>query len=103
MTGERPILALRRAGKKPVIVWVSDFAWALLDGLTVSVACDTPELLDLRFLRGTTAVVTAASPERADRIGTACAAFARRVITNVFDGRDVVRVTDTDGVMAWPR
>jgi hypothetical protein len=103
MTGHQPILALRRAGKKPLFVWVSDFTWALLDGLTVSVAGDTPELLDLRFLRGTTAVVTAGSAERADRIAAACAAYARRVITNVWDGRDVVRVTDTDGAMTWPR
>ena len=37
-TGQDKIIALRRAGRTPRYVWVSDFAHATLDGRTVCVA-----------------------------------------------------------------
>lgn len=106
MTGDRPITAMRRAGRKPAYVWVSDFPDCILDGLTVKVAGDSPELLDLRFLVGTTAIVEGADSARVDRIAKACAAVARRVIASTHrrDARgftEVFRVTDTEEVMSW--
>lgn len=102
MNGQRPILAMRRAGLKPLYVWVSDFETACLDGNTVTVAGDTPELQDFRFLRGVTAIVEGGDDERVTRIAEACKPFAARVIASTFDGRDVTRVTDTEGVLTWP-
>lgn len=102
MTGQQELFALRRSGLKPEFVWVSDFPNCTLDGLTVRVAVDTPELEDFRFLVGVTALVEGMDASRVDRIAKACQAIARRVISSTFDGRDVVRVTDTEGAMSWP-
>lgn len=107
MTGERPLLAMRRAGQKPAYVWVSDFDDALLDGLTVRVSGDSPELLDLRFLVGSVAIVEGSDQSRVDRIAAACiAAKASRVIASTMrrDGYgryDSINVSDTEGVMTW--
>jgi hypothetical protein len=103
MKGHENILALRRAGRKPAYVWVEDHAKVLLDdGLTVCVHGDTPELLDLRFLFGTTALVSSPSAERAHRLSAECAKYAKRVIATVIPGREVTQITDTDGKFVWP-
>lgn len=101
MTGQDKIIALRRAGRTPRYVWVSDFAHATLDGRTVCMAGDTPELEDFRFLVGLTAIVEGSDPIRVDRIANACAPIARRVIASTHDinRREVVRVTDTEGIL----
>ncbi|NVO06462.1 MAG: hypothetical protein HXX19_11275, partial [Rhodoferax sp.] len=54
MTGHEAITAMRRNGMKPAFVWVSDYPHRNPDNLTVNVHGDTPEMLDLRFLVGTT-------------------------------------------------
>lgn len=104
MTGQKPIWAMRRAGMKPEFIWVSDFHDAYLDGLTVCVAGGTPEIEDFRFLVGVTAIVEGEIPSRVDRIAKACGVHAKRVISSTHDTklRDVVRVTDTEGIMVWP-
>lgn len=72
----------------------------------VRVCGDTPELLDLRFLVGTTALVEGSDAARVDRIAEVCKPIAKRVIatTSIRNGMlfDVVRITDTEGVMTWP-
>lgn len=102
MTGQKELFEMRRAGQKPEFVWVSDFESCRLDGFTVRVAGDTPELEDFRFLVGVTAIVEGSDAARVDRIAKACQSIARRVIASTFNGRDIVRVTDTDEVMTWP-
>lgn len=107
MTGHQPILAMRRAGRKPEFVWVSDFADCTLDGLTVRISGDTPELEDFRFLVGVTALVEGSDPQRVERIAKACAPIAKRVIASVIQPVNEVRwetrrVTDTEEVMTWP-
>lgn len=109
MTGEKAILAMRRAGRKPGFVWVSDFRDAFTgDGLTVGVHGDNPEALDLRFLVGCVAIVEGPDAARVDRIALACSkAKADRVIASTHgkDARgfgEVVRVTDTERTMTWP-
>ena len=58
MTGQDQILALRRSGRAPVTVWLTDERGAPHDGSTVYVAPDdVPELFDLRFLVGLTVLV----------------------------------------------
>lgn len=106
MNGHQPILAMRRAGRKPNYVWVSDFSDCILDGLTVRVAGDTPELEDFRFLVGVTAIVDGLDADRVARITQACSAFAKRVISSVIvpiNGLrwEVISVTDTEGIMSW--
>ncbi len=105
MTGQDKIIALRRAGKKPEFVWVSDFDFARLDGRTVCVAGDTPELEDFRFLVGVTAIVEGENQTQVDRIAAACKRIAKRVIASTHDinRREVVRVTDTEETMQWPK
>ena len=108
MTGHDEIRAMRRAGFKPDFVWISDFANCTMDGKTVRVCNDVPELLDLRFLVGITAIVEGDNPVRVDRIAKACSAQAARVIasTHAFDGpyrRVVTSITDTQGTMTWPK
>jgi hypothetical protein len=107
MKGHDQLIALRRKGLKPTYVWISDYPWAFLDGLTVNVHGDTPELLDLRFLVGTTALVEGPDQSRVDRIANACEAIAQRVIANcnTWDGMRITSTTttDTEGVMTWPK
>ena len=107
MTGDRELIAMRRAGLKPTFVWVSDFPDCTMDGLTVRVVGDTPELLDLRFLVGVTAIVEGASADRVDRLVKACTGIARRVIGNTIshasDRWDVERTTDSQGVLTWQK
>lgn len=109
MTGHQHILALRRRGYKPSVVWVVDDPenTCIDHDLTVRIeAHDTPELLDLRFLVGTTAVVDGDDDKRVDRLASACGAHAARVISNTFTRRgyrsELTRVTDTQGVFTWP-
>lgn len=105
MTGDQEIIAMRRAGRKPAYVWVSDFRDCVMDGFTVRVAGDTPELLDLRFLFGVTAIVEGQDAARVDRIANACATVAHRVVASTLGHcrgfAEVVRVTDTEGIMTW--
>lgn len=102
MTGHQPILAMRRAGLKPTFIWVSDFERCHFDGRTVRVHGDTPEIEDFRLLLGVTAIVEGPDADRVARIVEACKPFAKRVIASTFCGPEVVAVTDTEGVMAWP-
>ena len=102
MTGHESILKLRRSGRKFAYVWVSDFPHCTMDGWTVRVAGDNPELLDLRFLVGSTVIVEGADAARVNRIAASCRPLAQRVIASTFDGRRVTKVTDSDGVLTWP-
>lgn len=112
MTGHQELIAMRRAGLKPAFAWVADFPcktdwekWG--DQPQICVHGDTPELEDFRFLVGVTVIVDGQEPSRVDRIAKACAAHAKRVISNVSmpDHQNCLRltsVTDTDGVLTWP-
>jgi hypothetical protein len=103
MTGQEPILALRRAGSKPLFVWLADHPKTIAHELTVRIQPqDVPEQLDLRFLVGVTVLVEGEVPERVERLAAACGRIARRVIATTSRGRDVLRITDTEGAMQWP-
>jgi hypothetical protein len=104
MTGDKELFEMRRSGLKPEFVWVSDSTFSMLDGFTVRLAGDTPELLDLRFLVGVTALTQGSDSARLTRISEACmAAKARRVIATLSDpiSHEVIQITDTQGAMTW--
>lgn len=102
MKGHQPIIAMRRSGRKPAFVTLTDHDVRWLSGLTVSVLGDTPELLDLRFLVGTTVLVEGPDQARVDRIFEACRPIAARVIGTTIPDKTVTRVIDTAGVATWP-
>lgn len=111
MIGQEMILAMRRNGKKPTHVMVSDFADCTLaeyvdDVQTVRVFGDTPELLDFRFLIGSTAMVESSDPDRLHRLVEACKPFAKRVVGSLIQRVDQWHwdskaITDTEGFMTW--
>lgn len=78
MRGHEPIIAMRKAGRKPAIVFINDFDcpadWPEWEGdhATVCVAGDTPEALDLRFVLGLSVSITGATENRAKRLMQAC-------------------------------
>ena len=77
MTGHEPILAMRRARRKPAFVTVSDRPchtdWAKWgDQPVVCVAGDTPELLDLRFLVGLNVMIAGLNGDRVRQLFAAC-------------------------------
>ena len=101
MTGDREIIAMRRAGQKPSVVWVTDHPQKPIDGLTVCVHGDTPELLDLRFLVGVTVLADSPDLKRLQRIIDACKQHAKRVVGTQFLGYEPIRIIDTEGHMTW--
>lgn len=117
MTGQDAILDMRRKGLSPGFVWVDDAPQIEMnDGSHVCLdAHDVPEKQDWRFLVGLQVMVSGEDPARVQRITTACAEYAKRVIssTHMIDrskcdwlGRPsstVVSITDTQGVMTWPK
>ena len=116
MTGQDAILNMRRQGLSPGYVWVDDGAACLNDGTHVCLEPrDVPEQQDWRFLVGLQVMVSGGDPARVKRITDACSEYAKRVIasTHLIDrnkcdwlGRPsstVVSITDTQGVMTWPK
>ena len=79
MRGHEPILAMRKRGKRPAIVFLNDFAcpkemdWAEYgEHATVDVHADQPEQIDLRFLIGMRVSISAEDEGRARRFVQAC-------------------------------
>jgi hypothetical protein len=75
--GHETIIAMRRDGQKPAIVFLNDFAcdaeWPRFgDHATVDVSGEQPEWLDLRFLVGLRVSITGTSEKRAKRLLEAC-------------------------------
>ena len=71
-------------------------------------ATDYPELLDLRFAVGLRVHVDGRDAQRVDQVAAAfVAAQAARVLTTVYElsnhRAEIVRLTDTEGVMQWHR
>ena len=77
MRGHEAIIAMRKAGQKPSIVFLNDYPcdtdWTKFgDHATVDISGDQPEWLDLRFLVGMRVSITGASEKRAKRLLEAC-------------------------------
>jgi hypothetical protein len=88
MRGHEQIIAMRKAGKRPGIVFLNDqpslpgeLDWAQFgEHATVEVYGDTPEALDLRYLIGLTVSITGSSVERAKRFMEACKAAGAETV-----------------------
>jgi len=107
MTGHEPIIAMRQDGNAPRYVWVTRND-DLPHIATVHIApSDVPELLDLRFLVGLTALVEGPDDDpMVPRLAAACAKVARRTVCSVGHylapyGYETTRITDTEGIMQW--
>lgn len=80
MRGHEQIIAMRKAGKRPSIVFLNDHEcmrgeldWRQYgEHATVEVHGDQPEWLDLRFLIGMRVSITASSVKRGQRFMDAC-------------------------------
>jgi hypothetical protein len=115
MTGHEPIIAMRRRGRLPKAgcLWVKtdlqpnrewhhhdDHAEVGID------AADYPELLDLRYAVGLTVIVEGCMADRVAVVGKAFQAHAGRVLTTLFSRTvrpESTRLTDTMGVLSWPK
>jgi len=77
MRGHDAIIAMRKAGRKPAIVFLNDYPcdtdWTTFsEHATIEVSGEQPEWLDLRFLVGLRVSITGASEKRAKRFLEAC-------------------------------
>lgn len=109
MNGHEPIIAMRRTGQAPRYVWVTRHLDQLANFPMVFIALsDVPELLDLRFLVGLTALVEGPDDDpMVPRLAAACAKVARRTVCTVGHylepyGYETTRITDTEGKFLWP-
>lgn len=116
MIGDREVLEFRKAGGR----LVDGVLHVHTDGIKVNrdwirfgeraevgiEPTDYPELLDLRFALGLRVHVEGTDSQRVDAVAAAFSqAKAARVLTTVFakvNGRqELVRMTDTKGVLQW--
>ncbi len=79
MRGHEKIIAMRKAGSRPAIVFLNDFPcktdwFEFGEHATVDVSGDQPEWLDLRFLVGLKVSITGGNEKRAKRFMEACKA-----------------------------
>lgn len=93
MKGHHPIIAMRRRGVRPSLVWIDTDRdatrcwrnWPAIDPTMAHVQVepdDSAALLDLRWLVGLTVIVSGSDAQRVDAIGQACRDHdAGRVIT----------------------
>lgn len=114
MRGHEPIVAMRKRGQKPAIVYLDLMrdaspmkAWRDWPGVSPAIPTvwvqpeDAPHRLDLRFLVGLTAVVTGEDSDRVAALAKACTdAGALRVVASVVEPAPrrefrVVSVTDS--------
>lgn len=70
MIGHEPLIRMRMAGRKPGVVFINDFPcktdWAEYgDHVTISVARDVIQTLDMRFLVGLRVSISGCTEERA--------------------------------------
>lgn len=105
MNGHQRIIAMRRGGIKPTVVWVNDMAGYAPDAddkaVAVSVHGDTPEMLDFSFLQGIDRVILeSASQARIDRLIPVLMAHVRSVWATTWQDENTprsVRITKTEG------
>jgi hypothetical protein len=105
MHGHEPLIAMRKAGRKPTMVFLSDFSeksnWHETgDYPEINVFHDVPERADVRFLVNLNVTITASSKDRAKALLAACVkAGADTVTTCYFANRrdNYFRMVTKDG------
>ena len=117
MRGHDQLIAMRRRGMVPAIVFVScdpdrlgqagDWSAHTPEMAVVDIEpADRPETLDLRFLVGLLVKVDGLDAGRVESVTQACiAAKAARVIASTVApngcGVRITGITDTEGTLAW--
>jgi hypothetical protein len=79
MRGHEAIIAMRKQGQRPAVVFLNDYPCETsptryADHATVDVSADQPEWADMRFLVGLRVSITGATEKRAKRFLEACKA-----------------------------
>ena len=88
MNGHLPLIDMRSKGLRPKIVFLNDWPcqtnwFETGDHVTISLNNqDTPETLDLRFLKGVAVSVSSHSESRAKRLGEACKRHSCAVVAS---------------------
>jgi len=111
MTGHDKIIELRRRGFAVDIVRIELANIKPSLGSVAVAESDTPELQDWRFAYGLTAMVSGTDAGRVGRVAEALKPIAKRVITNLYrwpvknnrghDSVQLLKITDTEGVLTW--
>ncbi len=102
MRGQEQLIAMRKAGIRPSIVFINDFPcktdWAEWgDNATVCVHGDQLSSLDLRFVVGMIASISSESESRAKRIAEICKNSGARAVASAH----AVRVNDCRFETGW--
>ena len=106
MRGHEHLIELRKAGKRPVAVFINDFPcktdwpdWG--DQATVCVDGDQLSSLDLRFVVGMIAHVSSTSEIRAKRIAEICKQSGARIVGALHGIRETEYLTTTGWIEIW--
>ena len=117
MKGHHALIAMRNKGKTPSIVFVETTndrlrqaaAWQQLNPGMAQILIepeDVPAMLDLRCVVGLLVSISGDCAELVGRVHDACLeAGAKRVISSVCQlgryGRELTRISDTEGILTW--
>ena len=102
MRGQDQLIDMRKAGKRPAIVFINDFPcrtdWADWgDHATVCIDGDQLSSLDLRFVVGMTVSVSSFEEARAKRIADICKQAGARTVA----GAHAIRVNEFQTTTGW--
>lgn len=105
MHGHEPLIAMRKAGKKPSMVFLSDFPqksnWHETgDHPEICVYHDVPERADLRFLINLNVTITASTKDRAKAFLAACVKAGASSVSTMYWGNrgdNYFRLVNKDG------
>lgn len=105
MKGHEQLIEMRKRGRKPTMVFLSDFSessnwWETGDYPEVCVFHDVPERADLRFLVNLNVTITASTKDRAKAFLEACVRFGAASVSTCYfqNNRDnYFRLVNKDG------
>ena len=105
MHGHEPLIAMRKAGRKPTMVFLSDFSeksnWHETgDHPEITVYHDVPERADLRFLVNLNVTITASSKARAKALLAACVKAGANSVSTCYHANradNYFRIVNKDG------
>lgn len=89
MTGHEPLIELRKLGKKPAMVFLTDFDcqpdWHIYNNRPeICVSKDQPLRCDLRFLVGLNVTISASSKERAIKFFENCKQSGATLVASTY-------------------
>lgn len=105
MHGHEPLIAMRKAGRKPTMVFLSDFSekssWHESgDYPEINVFHDVPDRADLRFLVNLNVTITASTKDRAKAFLAACVEAGANSVSTCYHANqkdNYFRIVNKDG------